>query len=86
MIGTVNTSDVAYALNLDLDAINKRLHDPAGPHTQDIETVLYALHSLQEYVDPPVMRAYSTFNCTYGQEDSTTRAILDDHRQARTPG
>ncbi len=82
----VNTSDVAYALNLDLDAISKRLHHSDGPHLQDVETILYALHSLREYVDPPAMRAYSTFNCTYGQDADTTQAIHDDHLQNRTGG
>lgn len=46
----MNASDVAYALNLDLEAISRRLHDPDGPHLQDIETVLYALHSLQKAI------------------------------------
>jgi hypothetical protein len=44
----MNTADVAYARNLDLEAISKRLHHPDGPHMQDIETILYALHSLRD--------------------------------------
>jgi hypothetical protein len=56
----MNASDVAYALDLDLEAISKRLHDPDGPHLQDVETILYALHSLREYTDPPAMHPYVT--------------------------
>ena len=81
----MNASDVAYALNLDLDAISRRLHDPdVGPHMQDVETVLYALHSLQQYVDPPSVHPYITNVLVPSQ--GAAEAILDDHLENRTGG
>ena len=60
----MNAADVAFALELDLEAISKRLHslalDPDCLHMRDVDTILYAPHSLREYIDPSAMRAHVT--------------------------
>ena len=70
----MNAADVAYALNLDLDAISRRLHDPdVGPHLQDVETVLYALHSLQKAIHDEHLQ-HEVVAVHYDQETITLEA------------
>ena len=88
----MNISDVAFALDLDLEAISARLHGfgiPAGlgPNMQDVDTILYALHSLREYVDPR-SEHYDSRTAWVAElaHQDTAQAIHDDHLQNRTGG